>query len=308
VPATGELFLDGKPVGRGSYAAPIEPGQHSVEASAPGFHTQRTSVTIERGKALPLALTLLEDKPAVAPKPHLRDDDDEPRLPREAREDRFRGTYGRLSFSFLYPLVGSVGPHEMAPDNSGDPGSRSRVDYLGGAATLRVGYNFDPFGLEFVGSFLRAQYVHELTFNDYTETLSFASMGGFGGLGARITSRDDTVRVSAGLSLGAVFRWTQLNDKWTPTKDTTVTGPTNDASVMQIEPALGFDAELMIGSTPGTRFVFGVETWVELLGRTTVQYDSARTFPLRALSSGPYTVSNGAVFYIGPHLGLQFGR
>lgn len=309
VPESGELSLDGKSVGRGSYGGPLDPGEHTLVVSAPGFHTQRTTITIERGKALPLVVTLVEDKPAVAPKKAPRGDEEPPPPP---KVDRYRGTYGRLSFSFLYPLTGGANATQMLPDtaatSAGEPGTASRFDYFGGGATLRVGYNFDPLAIEFVGAFSRLQYSNEVNWSDATEKVSFASMGGYAGVGARVTSRDDAVRVSAGLSVGAAFRYLQITDEWsspTGAADTI----SNGADVKHVAPAFGFDAELILGPTPGTRFVIGVESWLELLGKQTADFTGvARTFAPHPPTAGPYTLSTGAAFYVGPYLGFQFGR
>jgi hypothetical protein len=309
VPASGEISLDGKLLGRGSYAGPLEPGVHTVEASAPGFQSQRTTVTIERGKSLPLVVTLLENRPAALPgegtKKRSRLDEDDV----EVRRDTYRGSYGRLSLTLPYPLVGGVGPAEMAPDASGNPGSSARGDFFSGGAGMRVGYNFDPFGLEFVSSFTFTKYNNALEWapTGKTETMSFQTMGAFAGVGGRVTTREETVRVSAGLAIGAVFRWTKLNDAWTQTGVGPGITPSNDVNDGRIKPALGFDAELMIGSTPGTRFVLGVESWVEFLG-TTIAYFDPRTLGNAPLPQGPYTLSKSTAFYLGPHLGLQFGH
>jgi hypothetical protein len=308
VPATGEIVVDGKSVGRGAYVGALEPGQHTIEVSAPGYLPQKTTLAVERGKAIPLVVTLVEEKATVAPKkPRKTSDDDAPPPPPPAKVDRFRGTYGRLSISFLYPLTGSISASEMAPIPSGDPGTKSRTDYFGGGATLRVGYNFDPFALEFAGGFSRSQYTNQLEFTDATEKLSFATMGGFAGIGARVTSRDDAVRVSAGVTIGAVYRYTQITDAWSSPSDTTGLGLSNDVDMQKISPMFGFDAELVLGQSPGTRFVLGVESWLELLGSESLTFGD-RTFAPHPPSHGPYVVSKGAVFYVGPHLGLQFGR
>ncbi len=310
VPSSGEILLDAKPLGRGSYVGPVEPGQHTLEASASGFHAQRTTITIERGKTLPIVVTLIEDRPAAKPddgKRRHHDDDDDDVVD---RKDAYRGTYGRLSVTFPYPLAGGLDPSGMAPAAAGDPGTSARDDFFAGGAGLRVGYNFDPIGVEFVGNFLYTKYSNALKWPDVTETMSFTSMGAFAGAGVRVTSREETVRVSCGLALGAVFRWTKLNDTWAPVTGvgpSNVTPSSNDVSDARIKPAAGFDAELMIGATPGTRFVLGVESWVELLGETTVAYDP-RSLGARPLPQGPYTLSKNTVFYFGPHVGLQFGR
>jgi CRISPR/Cas system-associated exonuclease Cas4 (RecB family) len=307
VPTSAELSLDGKLLGRGSYAGPVEPGQHTLEASAPGFQSQRTTITVERGKALPIVVTLIEERPVAPPidgKNRHRTDDDA-----DDRREAYRGTYGRLSITLPYPVAGSVGPTTMAPEAPGNPGTSARGDFFSGGASMRVGYNFDPIGLEFVSSFLFTKYTNALDWpsTNTTETMSFTSMGAFAGLGGRVTSREETVRVSAGLAIGAVFRWTKLGDAWAQSGSAVSSSSSNDVSDARIEPAIGFDAELMIGSTPGTRFVLGVESWVEFLGKTTVSFDP-RKLGTRVLPAGPYTLSTATAFYVGPHVGLQFGR
>lgn len=308
VPASGEIFLDGKLLGRGSFAGPVEPGQHTVEASAPGFQSQRTTITIERGKSFPIIVTLLENRAAAPPeggkKRHRSDEDDA-----AERRDTYRGSYGRLSLTLPYPLVGGVSPSDMSGDKTANASSSARGDFFSGGVALRVGHNFDPFGLEFVSSFLFTKYTNTLDWKaeGRTETMSFSSMGAFAGIGGRVTTREETVRVSVGLALGAVFRWTKLGDAWTQTSGPTSNTASNDINDGRIKPALGFDAELMIGSTPGTRFVLGVESWVEFLGTTTVRFDQ-RTLGTMQLSREAYTLSKATAFYLGPHAGLQFGR
>ena len=141
-----------------------------------------------------------------------------------------------------------------------------------------------------------------------TETHKFHGLSVFVGPGARVTSKDDAVRFTFGLALGGVYRSLgyqreSLNDTWTP------------SNVTSVAPAIMLDAGLLLGSTPGTKFTLGVMAWMEFTGR--IDSEDGGTRPARTSGTPPVSVgllspstniSTGGRFFIGPTIGLQFGR
>lgn len=322
-PSIGELSLDGKPLGRGAFTGSIEPGQHVLEATASGYLPQRTAVTIERGKTFAVAVTLVAEPSATdAERDRNRGggDDEEP------AQDVYRGVYGRLAFSYLYPIAGRMKAGDIvAPSAWYDASNGTDGDApLGGAVTLRVGYNFDPFAVEFIGAFSHSQNAPSLCYPEQCdapsqqirEDLKYEATGGFAGIGGRVTSRDDVVRMSLGLGVGLAYRHYQLSDGWSGNAWGPQPSPaSSDITQDKLVPALTFDADMIIGHTPGTRFVLGVEGWLEMSGTVTAPGAGTNVpSPIPAqisslpASSSSYVLAKGPAFYIGPHVGFQFGR
>jgi hypothetical protein len=242
-----------------------------------------------------------------------------PKLPPPAPvADPYVGLYANFNAVGLFPLTGQPSLDPCSP--SGASCSTSGIDMRVGAK-LSVGYAWGVFGFELVGAFLY-DLQHELDRNvtgkgaaasninlDTDDTVSrneTHKLGGwatFFGIGPRITSKDDAVRFTMGSAFGGVYRVSKYSLD-------VLGGAYTAPNVSSFSPALVVDAGLLLGSTPGTKFTLGVMAWVELS-----QSKSADAWTPPFPATGAVRVQprsqelvTGAQFFIGPTLGLQFGR
>jgi hypothetical protein len=309
----GDIFIDGKKVGDkpGEWEGDVPPGTYEVVVIAPGYEPYKHLVGVTKGQTVIEAVTLVPKPPPPKPLP--------PPI------NPYKGLYAKFNVVGAFPLGG--GP-DIQDDCGGGTGGRcSNGGFDAAVGTkLHVGYSWDVFGLEFVGAFL-VDLPHNVdrTYNGTgvvtsgkvvgptddvarTETHKFHALSVFVGPGARVTSKDDAVRFTFGLSLGGVYRSLgysreSLNDTWSP------------PNVNAVKPAMMLDAGLLLGSTPGTKFTLGVMAWMELAGRTDTEDGGQR--PAKTGGASPVDVkllspaanlSTGTRFFIGPTIGLQFGR
>jgi hypothetical protein len=129
---------------------------------------------------------------------------------------------------------------------------------------------------------------------------------GFIGPGARITTHDRTLRFTSGLAFGAAIR--KFEGHWD-------CGSSFDNGFDQssgyVDPALMFDAGILIGGMPGAQFSLGVVAWGDFPGKqVVVGPDTSPMFP-DAFFTAPnrgYLLASGPQIFIGPALGLQVGH
>jgi hypothetical protein len=319
----GTISVDGREVGEGGWDGDLAVGAHRVRVTRPGYVAYEHLVAVKRGETVVDAVTLVSASGSSAvPFP-------------------YRGMYGRISLVGAFSLTGAGATYESV-SWSGEASvacvtgpSCSVGKPLGGAGVVNVGYSFDWFSLELVGAFLAdyrstdrtwvgdqaqsqfhfvnakgaAPATTDLTVNESFSAVSFA---GFAGLGARVTSKDDAVRFTLGASFGGAFRATNLKRQLPQLS-------IEPGSVSTFSPTVVLDAGMLFGSTPGTKFSLGVLAWIEAIGAPAITpsaADAAFQAPLVG-TQGPWTttvrtpaqtVLSGTQVYVGPALGLQFGR
>lgn len=303
------ITLDDKKVGDGTWEGDLSPGSYEVGAIAKGYAPYKHLVSVTKGQLVEEDVTLLALPPPPPPPPP----------PQPVRDD-FAGLYGKFGVIGLFPLTGQP---------SFDPCNASSAPNVtckhGGldmrlGAKLHVGYAWGVFGFEFVGAFLY-DLQHEIDRNvagsgsppstinldaDATVSRSEAhKLGGwstFFGIGPRVTSKDDAVRFTFGTAFGGTYR--------TTTYSLDALGTTQSASdVTSFAPALVVDAGLLLGSTPGTKFTIGVMAMLELSSAHSADLPAFRgTSPAVNVAARSQPVITGAQFFVGPTLGLQFGR
>ena len=304
----GEIAIDGTKVGDGAWEGDLSPGSHEVDVVAVGYQPYKHLVAVTKGQTVVEAVTLV-----AIPKPP----------PIAPPVDVFRGLYAKFNVIGAFPLTSSADLSSTCSTNGAATCNNNGLDAFVGTK-LHVGYSWDIFSLELVSGFL-FHLSHKIDRNfpgkstavvtpgstvdddvQRTESHRFSGFSVFVGPGARLTSKDDAVRFTGGLAVGGAYRSLSykretLSDVWSP------------SDVHAFAPAMMIDAGLLLGNTPGTKFTLGVVAWIELGPTMTTDDGGARPGKTSAgipvsIPSPPTTLSSGVQFYLGPTLGLQFGR
>lgn len=307
----GTIWIDDQEVGEGTWEGDLAPGAHRVKVVASGYRTHERLIAIEHGQTVVEAVTLVPLGGAgLSP------------------AEIYRGLFARAALVFPFG-VGGAGERLNPPCDAGPACDRS-FPLVGGGAALHVGYSFGIFAAEVVGVFLADYQQIKRSYTGQpgtpgfpsrdtdpvgtmarTETYDLYGFAGFGGLGGRVTSKDDAVRFTFGAAFGAAyrnqhFRREALNEAWKP------------PPVSAWSPGLFLDAGLLLGGTPGTKLTIGVVAWMELPGKDFVTEGvpggrnisttiDGTTYGAK-IPSDPQTLRSGPQIYVGPSLGVQFGR
>ncbi|MEO7096905.1 MAG: PEGA domain-containing protein [Polyangiales bacterium] len=310
----GEIFVDGKKVNEkpGEWEGDLAPGTYEVSVVAAGYEPYKHLVGVTKGQTVLEAVTLVA-KPLPPP-------------PLPPKENPYKGLYAKFNFIGAFPLSGGADLQNNCNGGTGGTCSNGGFDAAVGPK-LHVGYSWDFFSAEIVGAFMvdlphhvdRSYKGNGATVVDKqligptddvarVETHKFQGFSSFFGPGARVTSKDDAVRFTFGLALGGVYRSLNyqresLSDTWSPSKATT------------FAPGMMLDAGLLLGSTPGTKFTLGIMAWFEFTGRVDSEDGGQRSAKTGGtpsadvrLLSPPTSISTGMRFFLGPTIGLQFGR
>ncbi len=302
--AIGDISIDGKKVGTGTWEGELAPGTYEVSVVAAGYEPYKHLVVVDKGRTVIEPVTLAEKNGSgVGGNP-------------------FRGLYAKFNLVGVFPLAGGPTLGTTCSESGLGSCSNNGIPFAAGTK-LNVGYSWDVFGLELASAFLfDVPYSVDRTFGSSTsapptagstitdaverkETHKFKGWAVFAGPGARITSKDDAVRFTFGLAVGGVYRSfgyerDALGDKWAP------------SDVTKFAPAMMVDAGLLLGGTPGTKFTLGVMAWAEMTGTVQTEDGGLRNGKFGnvavKIASPPQTLADGVHFYLGPTIGLQFGR
>lgn len=305
LPSTATIAIDGKPVGSGAFDGPLPVGAHHVEASAPGYAPRAADVTVDADARAKVDLRLDALVVAVAEDPNAR----------------YKGVYvGLEAFG-----AASLTPVEYPCSNDPSCSSSTQLPFpIGLGGDLRIGYQFGVVGLEVAGA---AMYSFQSTTDSYPgsasgiftgqavdasvqrdEELSLKTLGGFGGAGVRVTTHGKGARFTLGLDAGLAYRQHTFRRTTTGTFDDTL-----DASVSYYAPAAMADLGLLIGPTPGAKFKIGVVALADLPGSGR-QTDDGNPYSVSidgrdvAYDASPMPVAKSPELFVGPVLGLEFGR
>lgn len=306
----GKISVDGDEVGTGTWEGEVKPGSHEITVEAEGFEPYKHLVVVEQGQTVIEPVTLVPVSKAAGPTPA-----------------SYVGLSGRFELLGGFSLSGAG--QEIAPAANVVADEHAP---MGGGAGLHLGYSFGYLQAEVVGLFLLDYHQGKRSFSGQpgdpgfyadaagkragtflrTEKYEYLGIAGYGGLGGRVTSQDDAVRFTFGASLGLTYRWIDLKrstyeDGWKP------------GAVSYTAPALVLDGGLILGSTPGVKMTLGALLWIDFLGSDgvlTADEPAGRnisttigTNRYNALLDSPaQKVRSGTQIYVGPTLGLQFGR
>jgi hypothetical protein len=281
-PSSATTRVDGAPVAPNVRDVEINVGAHRVAASAQAYVPMTRDVEIGPDVTTDVALHLL---PAVT----------EPKT-------EYAGFYGAFTIDYLQPFKSPT-----LCDNAGANTSACNSASYGGGFALRLGYSTSYLGIELVvapfGSYFSQSYHHgALTSStdpiasvDYDQKTSAYGVGGFAGLGPRVTSHGTLVRFTGGLQLGVGW-----HDYFTKSSRSTGDSNSTNGGVSQLAPGGMADLAIEIGSTPSERFVIGPVAYLELPSALTIA-DATNGFPAITFDGGPS-------LFFGAMIGFFFGH
>ncbi len=133
----GEVTVDGKKVGEGSYRAELPPGEHEVVVKRLGFKPYAKKVVVEAGKVVNVGVTLEHVEAAPPPPPP---------------PETFGGLFGGF---FLGPSLSPTGMRGTLDQSCSLIGA-VKCDGsgpVGFVLAANVGYTWDPIGVELFAAF-----------------------------------------------------------------------------------------------------------------------------------------------------------
>jgi hypothetical protein len=306
--AEAEITLDGKVVGKGVWEGKVTADRHELSIAAAQYRVYRRVLMVHTGERV------VENTPLV--------------LEEGVNLHSFKGlyvgmnVYGRFGTNAPASEFGESCPVEKGFCETGKP--------VGAGLLLRIGYSLGIVGLEGIAF---ASFDHSSIEADYQSYLTPAMsphygpvrhesydlnrFGAGGAIGARVTSKHAIIRFSTGAAAGVAFRNidAQVDAQFQNLPNTGCNNCPNSetrnwgSSAGKVIPVMMFDASLLLGSTPGTKFQIGTFALVEFYGD-----------PLSSQAQSPDNVGGldygrpavqlvkGTEVFVGPMLGLQFGE
>lgn len=309
-PASATITVDGNPVGLGVWEGDLEAGPHQIVTSAPGHTTHTSTIDVVAGQTIVREVMLPSFAPAGAP------------ANAAPTGDPYKGIYVRWLLLPAWRLGGtpSLRPSPVSPAGKYG-GSDNSTPYPAGATSLGVGYSFGFWSLEAVGAFAGQYGEVERTYDGSStpqstrvvdtsvareEKYNYLTLGAFGGIGGRLTSPTQLIRFTFGTAFGVSYKDFQVNRDITGDISSTASGGAG-----YVAPGFLFDAGILLGSTPGVTFSLGAVCWLDFAGDNLAVLDSekvqTKNGTLKLAGNVPVAESGPNVF-IGPAIGLQFGR
>jgi hypothetical protein len=309
LPASASIAFDGNDVGVGAFDADVAPGEHRVVVTLEEARAER-EVNVARGQIVALDIPLpVSGEPIYRPV--------------------YTGVFGRINLFFaLSPTTAAVYPASNVSNGNG--GSSASIAYGVGAA-LHIGYAFDLFAVEFFAAGLFDGYGFRAPTNTTGTTSNntegsgdgVLNLGGFFGVGARVTSRGPVVRYTAALIPGLAVHLSGLggdggygsdsnnngnstpcNSSLNPCSSSSSLGPVGYAA-----PGLAFDGGMLVGHTPGAKFFLGITAWMDFAPTLYAGPDTGAPLPASDFYPGrALEVVSGVQFFFGPTLGVQWGH
>jgi hypothetical protein len=135
-------------------------------------------------------------------------------------------------------------------------------------------------------------------------------VSGFFGAGYRLATATVPARFTLGIAPGAVVRALQFNDNY-QCQGTCMDSPGNNIG-LKLWAAPGFHADigLLVGDTPGRKFVLGFDVWADFPSKQTVGPDVQSPFPQRdySLANKSLVIAQGPEVVFGPTIGMRLGH
>ncbi|MFO0658457.1 MAG: PEGA domain-containing protein [Polyangiaceae bacterium] len=326
--ADAEIYVDDKQVATGAWEGSLSIGRHEIEVRLEGYESYRRVVLVHNEEVIDVGQVPLVKK--------VKKVDNAEQL-----EPTYKGGYfavalpGTFSVSKPTNELQTSCPAEAVSLSVGGSCEASRA--LGGGLLLRGGYSFGVIGLEgfMFGSFDRSTGKARYDNGDHNddnnvirnsahegisrnESYTFYRYGGGAGVGVRATSKHPFTRVTFGVGGGIAQRWMKYD------RDTTAKYPNSDGSTSAEKftsdatsytaPLLSIDTALLVGATPGVKFMVGVQALFEFVPSTDAPGKSSRHLGFNSVEASipvgtpPVQVAKGTQIFIGPMLGFQFGN
>jgi hypothetical protein len=306
-PEGAHITIDGKEVGQTKYDGEISPGTHQISVTLTGYESFSAPIVIERGKTTTTTVKLVEERKATGPV-------------KLSEDEIYRGVYAKLGFLGYFGLHDPVAP-QCIPD-LGNNCTQSEKPFLwGGGMSLRVGHSWGYIGVEGVFSAQAHNHTTTLQFDPSALALlnganpgresdkwSFWGWGAFMGPGVRATTHGDVVRATGGFAVGGIYKVFFAHEDYSGGSGS------QDFHKGVFYPGMLFDLGIELGATPGTRFMLGVDFWLEFPGDVSFDDLPISTPPaagVRDASNARVTLpmySQSTQYFVGPRIGFAFGR
>lgn len=312
----GNVYVDGKLVGEGSYAGDVAAGPHVLSVVREGFEKFEKSVTLADKQTYAETVTLKQPSTGAAAA-----------LAKKSEERTYEGIYGGLQFM---GAVMPTGNGSTVEDNCAATGATRCTDSmpLGGGLGGYIGYSFNPVGFELFVAGLADLSRPSAVFDGKsgsqinplvasparTEDFFFLKAGGIGALRARASFQTSAIRLSAAAGVGASVKYLRLA-RDVSTDNGAKGVPYSPEGDTYVSPGVSLDLGLQLRFSETTSFMLGGFAWVESAGRGVQAKPSPEdlrdqvvaTVPPQPLATPNYDMASGTQIYIGPYLGFQFG-
>lgn len=321
----GNIYVDGKLVGEGHYAADLPSGTHDIHVTREGFVAYDKRVELADRQSLSETVTL---RTAGQSLQGVKVEEDRP----------FYGTYGGFGLLGAVELGGMGNSLDSSDQSCKTLGAKScdTPGPMGGGVFGYFGFTWLPVGVElFLGGLFdattqKAEFAAPDLANRAvlgparTEEFTFLRFGGVAAIRARATLDGRTIRASFAVGPGIAYKQMAMQRK-TSTPDgyaeryVPEDGKANQEGVANnlsyTSPALTGDLAVHWRFGQTTALSVGVLAWIESAGNQVVaQSDRQRFLVSEATGAQPlhiptprYELASGAQFFLGPYLGLMFG-
>lgn len=321
----GAIFLDGEPLGEGSFSGDVPAGAHRLEVRRDAFATWAKDIQVEKRQLLVQNVTL-EHLPAQTELP----------VP-SARSSQ--GIYGGLGLGAGF-LPGGTG-HELEL-RCNDIGAASCDNPTPMMASVwgYFGYAWNPVGIEaaFGGMADQAKgtadFTGQATFAGQStvdagiprrEEFNFIRLGGFTAVRARVSVQGEKIRGSLAAGPGLSYKQMLMErsttsadgvyaDKFIP-RGESFPCENNQFCDSYWSLGLSVDASVQFRLSDSVALALGAFMWLENAGssvRSKQDYNRNLVNPNAnpqavRLATREYQLTSGAQIFVGPYLGVQFG-
>jgi hypothetical protein len=307
----GVIFLDGKPVAEGAYAADVAIGPHTIAVTLEGYERYEKKITLADKETFTETVTMKRPEAQAAG---------------PAREERtFDGLYGGLG---LFGMMEPGGNHNEVQEHCSqlDATSCTSPSPIGGGLMGWVGYAWHPVGIEL---FLAGEYdqnTPSATFLGPTsplenplavgvqrvEQFAFLRVGGMGAVRARLSFQTERIRGSFAAGFGLSVK-DMLFERDTKSNNGGENVYTDKSGHTYVSPALSLDASIALRVSPSVAVALGLMGWFEAAGQSVQSkaspdaYIGSGSVTPVPISTPSYHLATSTQIFVGPYLGLQFG-
>ena len=311
----GLIYLDGKLVGEGTFAADVPAGPHALRITREGYDPFEEQIELKDKDTLSRSITLkLSSKIETGA------------VQKENRA--LEGVYG--GFGLLMTLLPGGMGHSLQKECASQPtelrnggGCTGEGGAIGGGLNGFLGYHWDPVGVELFAGAQYDQSSPKLTWAASstdpgigadparTEEFAIRRVGGFAIFRIRVTIQGEKLRFSMAGGVGLSYRSMLM------TRDTVATANSAFREVFvpdaqgYLSPVISLDPSIQYRLGAHTAIALGVSLLVESPRAfdqipTTPQEGGHRLGP-SGLTTNQYELATGTQTFIGPFIGMMFG-
>lgn len=310
----GLVYLDGKLVGEGSFAADVPAGTHQIKVTREGYDPFEQEIVLVDKQPSSVAVTLkLAAKIETGAI--------------KAEEREVYGIYGGFG------LLGTVMPGgtgssiqrecERSPKPPSLVSCSGETGNLGGGLNGFLGYHWDPVGVEL---FLGAHYDQtkiDRTWGDpglgggigvdpaREESFTIRRIGGYAAFRMRLTLQTKKIRFTVPVGVGLSYRTMLLERRATSAKDASIKSGYLPDAQSYVAPVLSIEPGVHFRLTDTTSVGAGLSILLEspnAFGKVpTTPLDPGQRLGVEGLQTNPYELARDAQIYIGPYIGMMFG-